>query len=87
MESTECKTIKLRAAITRQTLSARHPKGSAIRKTLARLSDEELVAMDDRDMEIKKSWIAEKNEKDGLWPPTNASHRLLSSLKRNKMLA
>lgn len=43
------RTSKLRAAIIRKTLFARHGKESAVRDILESLSDADLIAMDERE--------------------------------------
>ena len=54
-------TTKLRAAFIR--LYARHDQGSAVRETLDKLTDEQLIALDDRETAAKIARIAERNRK------------------------
>jgi hypothetical protein len=57
------KTTQLRATFIRQNLFARHAEGSAVRETLGRLSDEQLVALEDRETEAKIARIKGQNDK------------------------
>jgi hypothetical protein len=56
------RTTKLRADIIRKRLSSRHDEGTAVREQLDKLTDQQLIALDDRETAAKIACLRAKKE-------------------------